>query len=36
MTFSTNAVSCLLFYEIDNLEVQTISSSMGILIEKGA
>jgi len=36
MTSSTKAVSCLLFCGIDNLEVQTISLSMGILIERGA
>jgi len=36
MTSSTKVVSCLLFCRIDDLEVQTISSSMGIMMERGA
>ena len=36
MTSSTKAVSYSLFCEIDNLEVQMISSSIRILIERGA
>ena len=36
MTSSTKVVSYLLFCGIDNLEVQTISSSMGILMERRA
>ena len=35
MTSLTKAVSCSLFCGIDDLEVQTISSSMGILMERG-
>ena len=35
ITSSTKAVSCSLFCGIDNLEVLTISSTMGLVIVRG-
>ena len=36
MTSSTNMISCLLFCWIDNFEVLTTSSTMDIVMERGA